>query len=430
MRKYLKYKDSEVQWIGEIPENWAVRRINSLFKQRSETVSDKDFSPLSVTKNGILPQIEGVAKTENNDARKLVRKGDFVINSRSDRKGSSGTSRYDGSVSVINIVLEPHSIDPIYAEFLFKSNEFVEEYFRNGKGIVWDLWSTRYSEMKYILIPSPPLPEQQKIATYLDQKTTLIDQIISSSEKKIELIKEQRTATINHAVTKGLNPKVKMKDSGVEWIGEIPEGWVVTKMKHIVNYFGGGTPSRENAKFWNGTIPWVTPKDMKVDLICSSEEKITTDGLNASSTKLCPTNSLLIVIRSGILQRIIPIGIVMNEVTINQDIKCLITKNKGAFSEKYLFYFIKGNEQNLLSEWVKDGTTVESIEMESFINQSTPLPNLKEQQQIVTYLDQKTKEIDDLIASEKKRIELLKEYRQSLISEVVTGKIKVFNDKH
>lgn len=428
MKKYPRYKDSGVEWVGEIPTEWGVRRINSLFRQRSETVSDKDFPPLSVTKNGILPQIEGVAKTENNDARKLVRKGDFVINSRSDRKGSSGTSRYDGSVSVINIVLEPHAIDPFYAEFLFKSNQFVDEYFRNGKGIVWDLWSTRYSEMKYIIIPNPPLPEQQQIVTYLDQKTTLIDQIISISEKKIELLKEQRTATINHAVTKGLNPKVKMKDSGVEWIGEIPEGWEVSKMKHLVNYFGGGTPSRDNVKFWNGTIPWVTPKDMKVDLISSSEEKITFDGLNASSTKLCPPNSLLIVIRSGILQRIIPVGIVINEVTINQDIKCLMNKNIGALNEKYLFYFIKGNEQNLLSEWVKDGTTVESIEMESFTNQTTPMPSFREQQQIVNYLDQKTKEIDDLISSEQKRIELMKEYRQSLISEVVTGKIKVTNE--
>jgi type I restriction enzyme S subunit len=201
LKPKVKMKDSGVEWIGEIPEGWAVRRINSLFKQRSETVSDKDFSPLSVTKNGILPQIEGVAKTENNDARKLVRKGDFVINSRSDRKGSSGTSRYDGSVSVINIVLEPHSIDPLYAEFLFKSNEFVEEYFRNGKGIVWDLWSTRYSEMKYILIPSPPIPEQQQIVSYLDEKTKEIDDLITSEKKRIELLKEYRQSLISEVVT-------------------------------------------------------------------------------------------------------------------------------------------------------------------------------------------------------------------------------------
>ena len=201
MKKYPKYKDSGVEWMGKIPSEWGVSRINSLFKQRSETVSDKDFPPLSVTKNGILPQIEGVAKTENNDARKLVRKGDFVINSRSDRKGSSGTSRYDGSVSVINIVLEPHSIDPIFAEFLFKSNDFVEEYFRNGKGIVWDLWSTRYSEMKYILVPNPPLQEQQQIVTYLDQKTKEIDDLISSEQKRIELMKEYRQSLISEVVT-------------------------------------------------------------------------------------------------------------------------------------------------------------------------------------------------------------------------------------
>jgi type I restriction enzyme S subunit len=408
MRKYLKYKDSEVQWIGEIPENWAVRRINSLFKQRSETVSDKDFSPLSVTKNGILPQIEGVAKTENNDARKLVRKGDFVINSRSDRKGSSGTSRYDGSVSVINIVLEPHSIDPLYAEFLLKSNEFVEEYFRNGKGIVWDLWSTRYSEMKYILIPSPPLPEQQQIVTYLDHKTTLIDQIISGSEKKIELLKEQRTATINHAVTKGLNPKVKMKDSGVEWIGEIPEGWEIRKMKYCLRLVSEkGSTSKEDIK--------ISPENVENETgVCFNfHSEYEGEGMRFQSGDIL-LNKLRIYLKKIILTTFE--GFSMGEM--------IVLRTIDGFNKYYHYTLFNQGLIDLLNEQ-STGVKLPRVSPDIILNTNIIYPPVSEQQQIVNHLDQKTKEIDDLIASEKKRIELLKEYRHSLISEVVTGKIKV-----
>jgi type I restriction enzyme S subunit len=408
MKKYPKYKDSGVEWMGKIPSEWGISRINSLFKQRSETVSDKDFPPLSVTKNGILPQIEGVAKTENNDARKLVRKGDFVINSRSDRKGSSGTSRYDGSVSVINIVLEPHSIDPIFAEFLFKSNDFVEEYFRNGKGIVWDLWSTRYSEMKYILVPNPPLQEQQQIVTYLDHKTTLIDQIISSSEKKIELLKEQRTSTINHAVTKGLNPKVKMKDSGVEWIGEIPGGWEIKKMKYCLKLISEkGTTTKGDVK--------ISPENVE------------------NGTGVC-FNLYSDYEGEGI--KFVIGDILLNKLRIYLK-KILLTESEGfSMGEMIVLRTIYGNNkyfhyllfhQGLIDLLNNQSTGVKlpRVSPEIILNTEIISPPIEEQQQIVTHLDQKTKEIDDLISSQQKRIELLKEYRQSLISEVVTGKIRI-----
>ena len=173
MERYDSYKDSGVDWIGDIPKNWSVNRVGNVFIQRNETVSDKDFPALSVTKRGIVPQLDNVAKTSHNDNRKLVLKGDFVINSRSDRKGSSGTSEFDGSVSVINMILKPRGIHGKYSHYLFRSYEFIEEFFRFGKGIVWDLWSTRFSEMKGINIPIPPIHEQEQIVEYLDRKTTL-----------------------------------------------------------------------------------------------------------------------------------------------------------------------------------------------------------------------------------------------------------------
>ena len=180
MKTYDSYKDSGIEWIGELPSNWKVRQIRSLFQERKEVVSDKDYEPLSVTKKGIVKQLDNVAKTDNNDSRKKVLTNDYVINSRSDRKGSSGLSRYDGSVSVINIVLKMITdvSDVRYYEYIFKSYDFIEEFFRNGKGIVWDLWSTRYSEMKYIKISLPPLSEQEQIVSYLDEKTSLIDELV------------------------------------------------------------------------------------------------------------------------------------------------------------------------------------------------------------------------------------------------------------
>ena len=178
MQAYAEYKDSGVDWLGEIPAGWELVSIGSSFNERREKVSDKDFEPLSVTKNGILPQLANAAKTNDGDNRKLVKGGDFVINSRSDRKGSSGVAKQDGSVSLINIVMEPKGIDPVFCNRLLKSNAFVEEFYRMGHGIVADLWTTRYSEMKTVQLALPPLHEQTAIADFLDDKTAKIEALV------------------------------------------------------------------------------------------------------------------------------------------------------------------------------------------------------------------------------------------------------------
>lgn len=159
---YPAYKDSGVEWLGEVPEHWEIKRLGQFFEERREKVSDKNYAALSVTMKGIVPQLENAAKSDDGDNRKLVLKDDFVINSRSDRKGSSGVSPYDGSVSLISIVLKPKRIQPAFVHHLFRSYPFQEEFYRYGKGIVADLWSTNSSEMKSILIPEMPETEQQK----------------------------------------------------------------------------------------------------------------------------------------------------------------------------------------------------------------------------------------------------------------------------
>ena len=194
---------------------------------------------------GILPQLSSAAKTDAHDDRKLLCKGDFAINSRSDRRGSCGISKYEGSISLINIVLKPRkSIEPNYYNWLFHSTMFSDEFYKWGHGIVDDLWTTNWQDMKHISIPTPSILEQQKISAHLDSKCTEIDSVISKTKATIEEYKKLKQSVITQAVTKGIIPNRPMKDSGIEWIGEIPQEWegsykneIFRKMQKRLNIF-------------------------------------------------------------------------------------------------------------------------------------------------------------------------------------------------
>jgi len=195
-------KDSGIAWIGVIPNHWNVGRIGGLYELRNQKVSDKDYMPLSVTMKGILPQLETAAKTNDGDNRKLVRKGDFAINSRSDRRGSCGISDYDGSVSLINTILKPRNkMNARYYNWLFHTPLFADEFYKWGHGIVDDLWTTNWSEMKRISIPLPPLAEQEAIAEYLDNKCAEIEQIIADKKSQIETLDGYKKSLIYEYVT-------------------------------------------------------------------------------------------------------------------------------------------------------------------------------------------------------------------------------------
>lgn len=195
-------KDSGIPWVGKTPEYWKVGRIGGLYELRNQKVSDKDFMPLSVTMKGILPQLETAAKTNDGDNRKLVRVGDFAINSRSDRRGSCGISDYDGSVSLINTILKPRNrMNAKYYNWLFHTPMFADEFYKWGHGIVDDLWTTNWSEMKRISIPLPPLGEQQEIADYLDNKCAEIERIIADKKSQIETLDGYKKSLIYEYVT-------------------------------------------------------------------------------------------------------------------------------------------------------------------------------------------------------------------------------------
>lgn len=226
-------KDSGVEWIGEIPEDWDILPLGNCFNERNEKVSDYDWEPLSVTKQGIVKQLETAAKSDAHDARKKVCERDFVINSRSDRKQSCGVSPYDGSVSLINIVLSSRFLNTEYVKYLLKNYGFAEEFYRWGTGIVADLWSTKYERMKKIMLPIPDETEQQKIADFLDEKVGEIDSVIVKTKETIEDYKKYKQAIITDAVTKGLNPNVEMKESKNSYLGTIPAHWVEKRLRFL-----------------------------------------------------------------------------------------------------------------------------------------------------------------------------------------------------
>ena len=189
-------------WIDVIPEHWEVARIASVYSVRNKKVSDKDYPPLSVTMKGIVPQLDSAAKTKHGDDRKLIRKGDFVINSRSDRRGSCGISAYDGSCSLINTVLAPREkMNPRYYNWLFHTSSFADEFYKWGYGIVDDLWTTNWESMRRIQIPVPPLDEQETIAEYLDNKIPQIEETITDKQTQIETLKSYKASLIYEYVT-------------------------------------------------------------------------------------------------------------------------------------------------------------------------------------------------------------------------------------
>ncbi len=277
--------------------------------------------------------------------------------------------------------------------------------------------------VKDFVLKLPPLPVQKSIASYLDKETARIDALIAKKERQIELLQEKRQAIITQAVTKGLDPNAKMKDSGVEWIGKIPEEWIESKGRFLFSFIGGGTPSSEEATFWEGDIPWVSSKDMKRLFLEDTEDHISSIAVRNSSTNIIPSNTLLIVMRSGILQHTIPVAIIGKDMAINQDIKGFLPKQ--ALNPIYFAYFIQGFQAQLLTEWRKEGATVESLDLDSIKNFSFPIPSLIDQNNIVKTIAIQIEVITNLVNKVLESISLLREYRSSLITAAVSGQIDV-----
>lgn len=424
---YDSYKDSGIAWIGDIPSGWEIKRLGNFYNPRNEKVSDKDFPPLSVTMKGIVPQLETAAKTDDGDNRKLVKKGDFAINSRSDRRGSCGISDYDGSVSLINTVLCPKGqMNAGFYNWLFHTSMFADEYYKWGHGIVDDLWTTKWSDMKNICVVVPSLEEQSSIANFLDEKCSEIDSLISLQEEMISELQAFKQSVITEAVTKGLDKNVKMKDSGVEWIGEIPEEWDIKFLSKIIwlrarlgwrglkaeEYVEQGYPFLSAFNIVNNQLDWSNLNYINQERYDESPE-----------IKLSKGDVLIVKDGAGIGKTARLDEMPYGESTVNSSLG-VITPSEILYY-KYLHYFLLSSPFQNMVGFLKNGMGVPHLTQENMRAVLLPLPPLPEQHSIATYLDTKTADIDSIIALKQQKITELKDYKKSIIYECVTGKKEV-----
>lgn len=329
-----------------------------------------------------------------------MRRGDFVINSRSDRKGSAGVADRDGSVSLISSVLVPQErVFPPFVHHLLRSVPFQEEYYRNGKGIVADLWSTNYSDMKNITLGVPPIEEQGAIAAFLDRETAQIDALVAEQQRLMELLKEKRQAVISHAVTKGLNPDAPMKPSGVEWLEEVPAHWEVMALKRVVQMQSGeaitGEEIEEIGKYpvfgGNGIRGFSREYTHDGEFVLIGRQGALCGNINYGAGRFWASEHAVVA------TPLVPVatrwlGEMMRAMNLNQ-------------------YSVSAAQPGL------------SVDLIGRV--MVPLPPLPEQELISFTLDEELSKAETMAIEVELAIDLLRERRAALISAAVTGRIDV-----
>jgi len=434
MRKYDKYKNTNIEWIGEIPEHWVIKQLRYVSSQISAggtpstkvekywNQNDYVWLPSGRVQNKeiVITNKEKYISQSGleNSSTKLIDPNTTLIALTGATCGNIGylTFKACANQSVVSI----NNNETFDSKFLFYYLLSQREQIRlkQSGGAQGGINTEDVKSLKFV---SPSIEEQIQISSYLDNKTSLIDRLINNNKKLIKLLEEKRTALINKVITKGLDPNVKMKDSGIEWIGEIPEHWEVKRLKFLGQIVGGSTPSSSEEAFWDGDINWITTADMgntKGKYIYKSKRTITKAGLDSIGNKIFPVGSLIISNRA-------PIGYVFISQlpsATNQGCKT-IYDIKG--NVDFMYYYLI-SIRNILESLGK-GTTFKELSDTSLESIKVPFPSQLEQNKIVEYLDKKTSCIDETINKVKDENKLLREYRASLISNVVTGKIKVNN---
>lgn len=417
LKRYDTTKDtSEAVWYSELPSEWDSTKMRKLFKERVNKVSDKEFQALSVGKMGVVPQLETAVKTDNGDNRKLIKKGDFAINSRSDRKGSGGVSAYTGSCSLIITVLElPEELNGNYYHYLLRSSGFSEEFYRNGHGLVSDLWTTKWQEMKNIFVPVPPRAEQDQIVRYLDWKTAEMNRFIHEKKKQIKLLEELKKNYIDNLITNGLKNDQETHVSKASWMGEVPVDWKVYRLKNIV--------TEVNNRSEKGLEPHLSMSQKKG--LVTDDEEIERRLLSESyaGAKICEKDEMVLnrlKAHLGVFALAPMKGVVSPDYTV-------LHINQEKAIPKYLEYLLKSNacrrELVIRVRGIVEGFW--RLYTEDLGAISVCLPNISEQEEILNEISKKDDEINTLINSIRREISLVEELKVKLISDVVTGQVDV-----
>ena len=408
--------------LQRVPSDWHIMRLGQLFRERREKVSDKDFPPLSVTMKGILPQLETAAKTDDGDNRKGVRAGDFVINSRSDRKGSGGLADRDGSVSLISIVLQPRDVEPRFAHHLLRSPAFQEEFYRWGHGIVADLWTTRYSDMKNILLAVPDRTTQKAIADFLDREIARIDQLIEKKKRLVELVSAKHETLRDTAVCKGLNPNAAYAESGVDWFGFVPEHWTVCRFNRVISSkvdYRGRTPEKVDDGIFLVTARNIRPGKIDYE---RSQEFTTKEDWEKLSARGKPEIGDVLFTTEAPLGNIAQVD--RTDVALAQRIM-KFRANLALLSNDFLAEFMMSASFQRSLNLYASGSTASGIKSERMAHLFGLVPPPSEQAEIVRTIRAEGARLEAVVEPIQLSIERSREFRSALITAAVTGQIDV-----
>jgi len=419
--RYPLYKDSGVEWLGEVPAHWDVKRLRYCVRLLTEKTDRRNFPVALENIEGwsgkFLPnendyEADGVA-FESNDILFGKLRPYLAKVLLTDRSGEA--------VGDFHVLRPKNSMIGRYCQYQMLNREFIS--IVDGSTYGAKMPRASWDFVGGVQFVAPPTDEQSTIAAFLDHETAKIDALVDEQKRLIELLKEKRQAVISHAVTKGLDPNVPMKDSGVEWLGEVPEHWKIVRLKHIAIAQGGSTPSKDRDEYWQGDIPWVSPKDMKADRLFDSIDHVSEEALVETGLSLVPIGAVLIVVRGMILAHSVPVAIAERELTINQDMKALIPSEK--IMSEYLLRLIAGLKDVIFEYIDASAHGTRKIEWERLENMLIPLPPVTTQPELTHSIDQQLQLISRLSEKCTDAIHLLVERRTALISAAVTGKIDV-----
>lgn len=428
--RYPDYKDSGVEWLGEVPGHWNAVPLWTLYR-RTKRTGFAEEELLSVYRDyGVVPKASRDDNfnnaSEDLTAYQLVEPGCLAINKMKAWQGSVGISRHRGIVSPAYFIYEPlHSFSSEYMHYLLRSSEYAAAYMMVSKGIrvnQWDLDPQYHSRLPILL---PPIPEQSAIAAFLDRETAKIDALVAEQERLIALLKEKRQAVISHAVTKGLDPSVPMKDSGIEWLGKVPAHWDAFPLKRDIAFLTSGSRGWADHYSDNGAlfirIGNLTRDSANLDL--SDIQRVNVpDGAEGERTKVIEGDVLFSITAYLGSVAVAPAG--LETAYVSQHV-ALVRLHQEKFIPAWVGYVTLSNIGTAYLGTQGYGGTKVQLSLDDVANLIVTSPPLEEQSAIVAYLDAQTAKFDTLTAEAQRSIELLKEHRSALISAAVTGKIDV-----